>query len=258
MSKNIRIALVQMQCEKNGIVKNLQKIERYINLAAEARADIICFPEMSITGYTNSEKHPRIAQHTDSQAMQKFYSFTKNKSLIAIAGFIEKNDDGRPFISQVVTASGRLVGVYRKRNIVPNEKKCFAKSSNVPIFITKNGIKFGISICADIKKEESFRDAAQLGAKIVFHASAPGLYGKRCKTHDNWISGYRWWQKECYKYLSKYAKKNKIYIASTAQCCSTIDEDFPGGMYVFSPNGNCICQSNSYSESSLICEIPIA
>lgn len=256
--KTIRVALVQMQCEKNGFVRNLQKIGRYINLAAEAKADIVCFPEMSITGYTNPIKHPGVAQQVDSRMMKKFYSFTKNKDIIAVAGFIEKNDNGKPFISQAVAASGELMGIYRKRNTAPNEKKWFAKASNTPIFKARNKIKFGISICADIKKEESFRDAALLGAKIVFHASAPGLYGKRRKTHDDWMRGYRWWQKECYKYLAQYAKKNKIFIASTTQCCGTIDEDFPGGMYIFSPDGNCICQSNSYNESSLICEIPLA
>lgn len=257
MSKSIRVALVQMQCEKNRLTRNLRKIACYVNLAAEARTDIVCFPELSITGYTNPIKYPRIVQYADSRMMKKFYSFTKSKHIIAIAGFIEKNYNGKPFISQAVAASGKLVGVYRKRNTAPNEKKWFAKSSNIPIFNTENGIKFGISICADTKKEESFRDAAQLGAKIVFHASAPGLYGKRRKTHDDWMRGYRWWQKECHKHLSKYAKKNKIFIVSTTQCCSTIDEDFPGGMYIFSPNGNCICQSNNYTESSLICEIPI-
>ena len=117
MSKSIRVALVQMQCEKNKPRQNLQKIEQYINLAHDAKVDIICFPEMSITGYTDPQKHPRIVQEANSKVMQQFYSLTRGKQIIAIAGFIEKNDGGKPFISQAIAASGKLIDIYRKKNI---------------------------------------------------------------------------------------------------------------------------------------------
>ena len=49
--KAITIGLVQMRCEKGAIDDNLAKIYAHLQDGCHHSADIMCFPEMSITGY---------------------------------------------------------------------------------------------------------------------------------------------------------------------------------------------------------------
>jgi predicted amidohydrolase len=49
--KTMSIALVQMRCEKGAINANLAAIQAYVREAISRDVDIICFPEMSISGY---------------------------------------------------------------------------------------------------------------------------------------------------------------------------------------------------------------
>ncbi len=258
MSKKVlKIALVQMQCEKGAVRKNLRKMETYIELASNSGADIIAFPELCIPGYIFPLRMPQhVFSATTSDVMRRYYRMTKGRNIVAIAGFAEKFGKNSRYISQAVAANGKLMGVYRKRNINEEEKKGFIGSDASPVFLTRSKIRFGISICADIDKEETFKAAAQQGAKIIFHCSAPDLWKRRRNT-EQWFKGYEWWKSRCQTYLSQYARKYKVFIASTTQCGRTVDEDFPGGMYVFNPQGECIAQSNDYRESSLIATLSL-
>ena len=54
----LRIALVQMRCPKGGIAQNLAEISWRIRHAVARDVNIICFPEMSITGYIDPARSP--------------------------------------------------------------------------------------------------------------------------------------------------------------------------------------------------------
>jgi predicted amidohydrolase len=102
---------------------------------------------------------------------------------------------------------------------------------------------------------ELFSGYASLGARIVFEAAAPGLYGSQ-ETRD-WQAGYQWWHNECYHKPGRYARDNSIYIAVATQAGRTRDEDFPGGGYVFGPDGKCLVETPDWSEGMIYAEIPL-
>lgn len=161
---------------------------------------------------------------------------TVGRKVTVLAGLIEENPESMPFITQVVIRSGKIIGYYRKNAIgdEDEDEKWFSPGDTVPVFIHDN-LSFGIAICADISSERVFAECARQGAQIVFELAAPGLYGEQA--NRNWQSGFEWWEGECQKYLESYAKKFKIWIVIATQAGRTVDEDFPGGGYVFSPNG---------------------
>jgi len=259
MVKKLRIALVSMQCDKNKSSNNLKKCKEYIDRAEKSKVDIICFPELNISGYSFPKDYPGCVLKPDSNIIKSFCKLTKNKKIISLFGYIEKNLKGKPFISQIVVKNGKIVGTYHKRNIAPDEEFGHFDSpdkSHSDTFKVRD-IKFGIAICADINNPLAFSELRESGAKIIFHASAPGLY-HHCKTKDDWEKGYEWWKKENMDKISKYARKNKIYIAGVSQSGTSDGEDFPGGIYVFNPKGDCIAQLNDYKESSIIVEISIS
>ena len=51
--QNIRIAAAVVRCPVGEIESNLARTAHWVEQARQAGAELICFPEMNITGYTN-------------------------------------------------------------------------------------------------------------------------------------------------------------------------------------------------------------
>ncbi len=250
--KEIKLSLVQMHCHKGKIEKNLSITEEYIKKAVYRNIDFICFPEMSITGYINKTNFPKSLLKLDSPEIKQFLKMTANNNIVAIAGIAEENPGKQPFITQVIAHKGKMLGYYRKINIAKDEKGLYSPGKEISVF-NHPKIKFGVSICADIDKREIFREYAKKGAKIIFEAAAPGLYGLQ-KTR-NWEKGFDWWRGECKKKLGLYSRYYNIYIAVSTQSGRTIDEDFPGGGYLFNPEGKLIYYTSNWKEKIIYTEI---
>ncbi len=251
--KTIKIGLVQMHCEKGAIDENLSSIRAYLQAGMSQGVDIMCFPEMSITGYVNPLRCPEAVLHLEGPEGARLVNMTKDLPITAIAGLIEENPNGKPFITQIIAHSGKVVGVYRKQTIAEDEVNWFAPGSACVVFHHPK-VVFGLSICADIDTPELFTKQAKLGAQIIFEATAPGLYGSQATR--NWLSGYLWWHMACHHKLGHYAQDNGIYIAVATQAGRTIDEDFPGGGYVFGPDGTCLSTTSDWSEGVLYVTLP--
>jgi predicted amidohydrolase len=226
-----------MLCEKAAIARNLESTAHYLDEAITLGVDIVCFPEMSITGYADPTRYPEAIIGLDGPEIGQLLEITRGNSTAVLVGLIEENPKCKPFITQVVVRDGELLGFYRKKRIVDEEADWFSPGDVTPLFV-HGELSFGIAICADIGRHEVFEECASQGAKFVFEAAAPGLYGEQ--TTRDWRAGFEWWKGECEKYLSRYAKKYDIWVAVATQAGRTVDEDFPGGGYVFAPNGQCL------------------
>lgn len=250
--KKVKLALVQMHCTKGEIKTNLTTTQKYIQEAISKGVDFICFPEMNITGYINATKYPDALLSLDSSEVAEFIRMTEGNDIVAMAGIAEKNPDSQPFITQLIACKGKLLGYYRKTNIARDEKGLYSAGSKVEVF-NHPKLKFGVSICADIDRREIFEEYAKQGAKVVFESAAPGLYSSQ--ETRNWQSGFNWWKNECWTKIGTYARTYKIYIAVATQAGRTIDEDFPGGGYVFDPNGETIDSTPDWQEGILYADI---
>ncbi len=246
--KELQIALIQMKSGKGEITANLQSIQEYTRQSKAKGTEIICFPEMSITGYIDPGAYPQAVLNPTSDPVQQVLNISAIYQVVIMAGLVEKNAGGKPFITQIAVHNGKLVAWYRKITIADDEKAWFS-SGNTPTIFPYCGVNIGLSICADIGNEALFAEYAKGGADIVFESASPGLYGEQATR--NWYSGYNWWRSECYKKLGKYAKENQMYIAVSTHAGRTVDEDFPGGGYVFSPEGNCLYSTADWSEGPL-------
>ena len=247
-----RIGLIQMQCEKGAIAQNLASIEAYLKEAAGRGVEILGFPEMSLTGYADPQKYPLAVLRLDGPEIQQLLQMTRPYPTTVLIGLIEHNPGGKPFITQIVARRGTLEGCYRKITIKDEEVAWFSPGESVRVF-KWGGLTFGLAICADIDNEEVFAACSRQGAKLVFELAAPGLYGEQA-TRD-WQSGYAWWEGECQKYLSRYAQQYGIWIGVATQAGRTIDEDFPGGGYVFAPTGERVVASADWLSGAVYIDV---
>ncbi len=247
-----RIGLIQMCCEKGAIEQNLETMGYYLEEATAHGVEFIGFPEMSLTGYADPTRYPKAVISLDGPEVGQLLKLTERCPATVMAGLIEANPSGKPFITQIVVRRGVLQGYYRKITIKDEEVKWFSPGQDVPVF-RSDGLTFGIAICADIGNEIVFAECARQGAKIVFELAAPGLYGEQATR--NWQSGYAWWEGECQKYLSRYAQEHAFWIGVATQAGRTVDEDFPGGGYVFAPTGERLYATADYMPGAVYLQL---
>jgi predicted amidohydrolase len=237
-----------MRCEKGAIAENLQSIAQYLHAATERNIDILGFPEMSLTGYADPTRDPTVCLRLDGPEVGQLLELTRAYSGTVLVGLIEDNPAGKPFITQIAIRQGKLLGHYRKLTIKDEEAEWFSAGTEVPVF-QHDTLTFGIAICADIGNEMVYAECARQGARLVFELAAPGLYGEQATR--NWRSGYEWWEGECQKHLSDYARKYALWIGVATQAGRTSDEDFPGGGYVFAPNGQRVYATADWSPGAV-------
>jgi predicted amidohydrolase len=202
--------------------------------AAGLGVELVGFPEMSLTGYADPNKYPQAVLDLAGPEVGRLLAVSQGIPATALVGLIEGRAGEKPYITHVVVRDGRLLGYYRKVTIEDEEAEWFSPGETVPVF-RHGALTYGIAICADIGSEQVFADCARQGAQIVFELAAPGLYGEQA-TRD-WPSSFAWWEGECQEHLSRYARQYGLWIAVATQAGRTVDEDFPGGGYLFAPDG---------------------
>ena len=209
---------------------------------------------MNITGYADPTRYPQAVIRLDGPEMTEYLERTRNFRGLVLAGLVEKNPKGKPFITQVAASQGKQLGCYRKVTIVDDEALWFSAGEDIPVF-QWGDLTLGIAICADIHNEAVFAACRRQGAQLVFELAAPGLYGDR--DTRNWQSGYEWWEGECRTKLGRYASKHGLWIAVATQAGRTIDEDFPGGGYLFAPGGERVYATKNFEPGAAYIEIDL-
>jgi len=250
----IRVGLVQMRCEKGAVVENQEHIAAYIAEAARRDIDILGFPEMSLTGYADPLRSPEVALRLDGPEVADLLKVTRGFSGAVLVGLIEANPSGKPFITHLVARQGALIGYYRKITIENEEVDWFSPGHEVLVF-QHDSRTFGIAICADIGNRDVFARSRAQGAELILELAAPGLYGEQ-STRD-WQAGYAWWEGECQKYLTAYAREFGVWILVATQAGRTIDEDFPGGGFAFAPSGERVFATPDGSSGGVFLEVDL-
>ena len=249
-----RVGLIQMRCEKAAIAENLERMNHYLAEAAALRVEIVGFPEMCLTGYADPTHYLQVMLNLDGPEIARFLRLTRWFPGTILVGFIEANPGGKPFITHIAARQGVLSGVYRKITIRDEEVEWFTAGQSVPVF-QHDGLIFGVAICADLKNRQVFSQISRQGARLIFELAAPGLYGAQ-ETRD-WQAGYEWWQAECQEYLASYARDDNAWILVATQAGRTVDEDFPGGAFVFAPSGKRVIASPDGSPGAVFLEIDL-
>ncbi len=171
------LAGVQIAVTPNDPDKNIQKIVKWLNLAAEdCNPDLIVFPETITTGFATGLSKDDLwdlvdtipGRFTDriSEEAQRL-----NKHVV-LPTYSRGKKRGEIYNSAVLIGNnGDIVGVYNKTHIYPAERKWSLPGQTAEVFETPFA-KIGIVICYDGDYPELSRILAMKGAEIIVRPSA--------------------------------------------------------------------------------------
>jgi NAD+ synthase (glutamine-hydrolysing) len=183
-ARTLRLALAQIDAAVGDLAGNTQRITAAMDAAAAAGAQIVCFPELALTGYPPEDLllKPRFISD-NLRALELLARHTADlPGLTAIAGFVDRDVD--IFNAAAVLRDGCVAGIYHK-HFLPNygvydEDRYFAAGSSAPCFLI-DGVLVGVSICEDIWYPDGPATAqASAGAELLLNLSAsPFHVGKQ-------------------------------------------------------------------------------
>lgn len=110
----VRIGHYQCICRQGDFDANLNTVLHGLELAAEARIQIMTFPESFLTGYfLRRDDAWRHSFAVDSPEMRQLLKRTARFDILFIVGFNERRGD-KIFNTVAVIDRGRVVGTYSK------------------------------------------------------------------------------------------------------------------------------------------------
>ena len=243
MMNDIRIAAVIMNCPVGRVQDNLDRMAVWVDDAKKKGVEIVCFPEMNVTGYSTRGEIKNTAELLPGPISQSVLAMAREFKLAILAGLAEKDPRGRVFASHLVVTPQGVAGIYRKIHIAPPEADVFSAGDTIALFKIK-GIKLAIQLCYDVHFPELSTRMATDGADVIFmpHASPRGTPEQK---FNSWM-----------RHLPARAFDNGLYVVACNQTGNNQNGlNFPGLSVIFNPSGQIIKRDTSGKEKIIIADL---
>ena len=238
----MRIALAQVNPTVGDLAGNSQLIVGWMEKAREAGADIVCFPELAITGYPPEDLVLKPAFVRDNLAQLSVIAQAA-KGIAVVVGFVD--EDGDLFNAAGFLQDGEVKAVYHKV-FLPNygvfdEKRYFEPGHRSPI-IEIGGARVGLSVCEDCWFPAGpMAWEAHHGAEVLININgSPYHYGKRAP-REAMVGGR--------------AADYGAYVAWVNTVGGQDELVFDGNSVVFDPHGRLLARAASFEPELLLCDI---
>ena len=246
----MKVALAQISPHLGDVGKNLDLHLGTIEKVRRKKADLVVFPELSLTGYTLMDLVPEVAiEPARHPAFKKLAA--ASRSIDIVLGFVEERGKGLFYNSAAYLSGGRIIHIHRKAFLPTGgmfeEAKFFAPGKNFRTFATSFG-KAGLMVCRDFLSYGAgyllFAGGADL---IIVISAAPG----RGMTAGDAFATSRMWELmgEAISYFS---------TAFVVYCNRVGFEDgkaFAGGSFIFDPSGRRLVKAPEAEEDLVLADL---
>jgi predicted amidohydrolase len=165
---------------------NLKQHLDYIDEAADAKAQLVVFPEISLQGYPvirEKLRTPHVLAEAfrtaericDGPSVAQIVAKAEKRRIHVIFGLTEASlRPGVVYNTAVLTGPNGYIGKYRKVHLGLSEQIIWRQGHDWPVFETPFG-NIGMLICYDKAWPESCRELTLRGADILVMATAWGF-----------------------------------------------------------------------------------
>lgn len=225
MPSNPKICAVQCKISLD-FNKNISRVEHFFKNANRNNCDIICFPEIFLTGPLRGGKYnPKVP----IESKKLLSRLSKNYGMHSIMGsIIEKIGNNFYNISYLFDDKGNIIGAYKKNHLVQkSEAKYLTAGNEVDVFRTKIG-NIGIEICRDLLYPEITRKLMLNNAEIIF---CPSFWSAKSSSYD-WIYSNKYFKNKTPKEVDALVSARAIeshaifvYCNAAGSFSSSISKD---------------------------------
>lgn len=241
--RDLRIAAITCEAPVGEVEQNLDTTVAWTRKAKQAHADLVCFPELNITGYCNRAEISEIALPIPGATTDQLSRLAEEQNITVLCGVAEHNSAGLPFAAHCVFTAEGDIQIYRKLHIAPPEKTTYAAGDRIRVF-RSGGICFGIQLCYDAHFPELSSAMTEKGMEVLFvpHASPRGTAQEK---HQSWL-----------RHLTARAYDNSVFVIACNQIGNNCNGlSFPGNAMAISPSGEVIAADTQPEPSMLLVDL---
>ncbi len=242
MTAPLRIALAQLNAVVGDIAGNEAKIAEQIAAAREGGAQLVCFPELALTGYPPEDLLLKEHFLADAgAALERLAESTHG--IVAIVGYPERAEDVHN--AAAVLADGALRASYRKIHLpnygVFDELRYFQPGTRGAT-IEIDGVTIGLTVCEDIwQPGPPLSDEALAGARLIVNISASPYHAGKGLKRERMI-----------------AQRARDELAAVAFCAIVGGQDelvFDGYSLVVDHEGTVVARAPQFQETLLFADV---
>ncbi|MBC7362540.1 MAG: hypothetical protein H5U06_09720 [Candidatus Aminicenantes bacterium] len=252
----MKIAIAQISSVLGNLDKNLKRHLEFIQQAIDQKADLIIFPELSLTGYSLKDLVAEVAINP-AQSVVFPELLEVSKKIDLVFGFVEERNSnpGLFFNSAAYLSEGKIVHIHRKVFLPTSgmfeEGRFFAAGREFRSFETRLA-RTGLMICRDFLHYGSsyclFADGARL---LITISAAPGRGVSNLESQGFETS--RMWE--------LMGEAMSFFSSAVVIYCNRVGlEDgatFAGGSFIYSPYGKLIVKLPYLEEAFIVQEIDL-
>ena len=249
----LTLALAQIDTCLGCVEANLDK---HLSLAKEARAagaDLLVFPELSLTGYVLQDLTPGVAlrPNKDDPIFRRLLEASQDLDLVV--GFVDEDRRNRFYIAGAYLSRGQVVHVHHKVYLPTyglfDEGRFFAWGDSIRAFDTRFG-RMGILVCEDFWHASPpyllWLDGAET---LLLTSASPG----RGLSAEPQLASARW-----VEHINRaYASLFTTFVAHANRVGFEDGLNFWGGSTVFDPDGELIARGPYHQETLVMAEVDL-
>ena len=250
---SLTLGMAQIKTKLGDVAANLDKHLDYIERAAAQGVDLLCFPELSLTGYVLQDLASAVAHRAAPDDPVFARLLNASRQLDLVVGFVDEDRRHRFYIASAYLSQGQIVHVHHKVYLPTyglfDEGRFFAWGDSVRAFDTRWG-RAGILICEDFWHASPpyllWLDGADL---MLFCSASPG----RGLDAGDRLGSARWVEHVTQAYASVYTS----FVAHTNRVGFEDGLNFWGGSTVFDPDGDLLAHGPSFDEALTVVSLDL-
>ncbi|NOS81490.1 MAG: NAD+ synthase [Nitrospira sp.] len=257
--RTFRIAMVQMNPTVGDLDGNVRRITAWLKEAKKAKADLVAFPELAITGYPPEDLllKPRFIAD-NRRALQEIVRHCRG--LAAVVGYVSQSDglDLKPARSSVVQAGAhelynaaaviadqKLITTYCKWYLpnygVFDESRYFHPGRRLPL-IRLRGTMVGVNICEDVWLPDGPTGyQATAGAEVIVNINASPFHLGKSRVRE--------------QMLATRARENGVVLTYTNAVGAQDELVFDGSSVILDHQGEVIARGKAFEEDLIVADL---
>jgi NAD+ synthase (glutamine-hydrolysing) len=256
--KTLRIAMAQMNPTVGDLDGNVRRILSWIREAKKAKADLMAFPELAITGY-----HPEDLLlkpwFVDENRRALKEIIPACRGLVAIVGYVGQDEKRQSnssisgadrsvlYNAAAVIADRKLVGSYRKQSLVNHgifdESRYFQPGQRLTV-LRVHGVQIGVTLCEDIECSKGLiRRQAMVGAAVIVNINASPFCRGKSRSRE--------------QVLAARARENGVIVTYTNMVGGQDELVFDGNSVILDRAGGVLARGAAFREELVVADVNV-
>ena len=232
--KELIVAGVQVAGALGAVSANVERMRLWVDRAASSGAQVVFFPECSMTGF-EAKRASCLAIDPDDEVLSAFEGYAARRRIAVGYGFIERRDETHAPFNAYVVSDGENRLIYRKTHLGESERAFFSQGESLPVERIA-GVCVGLQLCWEGHVPDIATALRAKGAELLLAPHACGLGGQR--RIEAWC-----------RYLPARALDNGLFVLA----CNALKPDGRGGgLAAFGPDGMLIDSYGGGDEHMLV------